>query len=140
MNHDSIFTVPIVATAVDETTVTETTANATTVNDTTVDANTLTTDTITSDGNKIGLFRATIVTKPTGGDQAEVTSGDINNKIDGLIICGIYPQYEIETLRDKCEELAEDARNLQTMVHALSRRWQPLRAALVNLGLINSAS
>ena len=126
--HDSIFTIPVTTTTVDATTV-----NATTVNATTVDATTLTTDTFTSDGTKIGFFGATTITKPSGAGQAEVTFGNANSEIGDLTIGGTYSQSEVQALRDKCEELADDARNLQTLVHAL-------RTALVNLGLIKGAA
>lgn len=67
-------------------------------------------------GSTAGFFNTAPVSKPT------VTFGNTNGEIGGLTISAAYNQGEVTALRDKCEELADDCRNL--------------KAALVTLGLI----
>lgn len=67
-------------------------------------------------GSTAGFFNTAPVSKPT------VTFGNTNGEIGGLTISAAYVQAEVVALRDKCEELADDCRNL--------------KAALATLGLI----
>ena len=68
-------------------------------------------------------YGATPVVQPAGADQAAVTLGNADGEIGGLTISDPPPQAEVQTLRDKCEELADDVRALSTLVHALRGRW-----------------
>jgi hypothetical protein len=54
--------------------------------------------------------------------QETVTLGNANGEIGGLTISLVYSQAEVQALRDKCEELADDVRSL--------------KAALSNLGIL----
>jgi hypothetical protein len=72
---------------------------------------------------------ATPVVQPSGADQAAVTLGNTDGEIGGLTISDPPSQAEVQGLRDKCEELADDVRALSALVHAL-------RGALVAEGLI----
>jgi hypothetical protein len=65
--------------------------------------------------------------------QAAVTLGNTDDEIGGLTISDPPTQAEVQALRDKCEELADDVRALSTLVHAL-------RAALVSEGLIKGGA
>ena len=78
-------------------------------------------------------YGATPVVQPSGADQAAVTLGNAGGEIGGLTISDPPTQAEVQALRDKCEELADDVRALSTLVHAL-------RTALVNAGLIKGAA
>jgi hypothetical protein len=69
------------------------------------------------------------VTQPAGADQAAVTLGNGDGEIAGFAISDPPTQAEVQALRDKCEELADDLRALSVLVHAL-------RTALVAVGLI----
>jgi hypothetical protein len=71
---------------------------------------------LTHTGSTAGFFNTAPVSKPT------VTFGNTNGEIGGLTISAAYNQGEVTALRDKCEELADDCRNL--------------KAALATLGLI----
>ena len=62
-------------------------------------------------------------------DKSTITDGAIG----GLTISDPPTQAELQALRDKCEELADDVRALSTLVHAL-------RTALVNAGLIKGSA
>jgi hypothetical protein len=84
-------------------------------------------------GGKLGLYGATPVIQPVGADQAAVTLGNADGEIGGLTISNPPTQAEVQALRDKCEELADDVRALSTLVHAL-------RAALVDTGLAKGAA
>ncbi|MCL4179179.1 MAG: hypothetical protein KJ072_15735 [Verrucomicrobia bacterium] len=84
-------------------------------------------------GGKIGFYGVTPVTQPAGADQAAVALGNTNGEIGGLTISDPPNQAEVQALRDKCEELADDVRALATLVHAL-------RAALVSVGQIRGSS
>lgn len=66
-------------------------------------------------------------------DQAAVTLGNVDGEISGLTISDPPTQAEVQALRDKCEELADDVRALSTLVHAL-------REALVKSGLIQGGA
>ncbi|MCL4180067.1 MAG: hypothetical protein KJ072_20260 [Verrucomicrobia bacterium] len=54
-----------------------------------------------------------------GADQASVTPGNTDVEIGGLTISNAPPQAEVQALRDKAEELADDVRNLSTLIHSL---------------------
>ena len=82
-----------------------------------------------STGGKIGLYGVTPVTQLAGANQAAVTLGNIDGEIGGLTITDPPTQAEVQALRDKCEELADDVRALATLVHAL-------RGALVAVGVV----
>jgi hypothetical protein len=58
-----------------------------------------------------------------------VTLGNADGEIAGLTISDPPTQGEVQALRDKCEELADDLRALSTLVHAL-------RGALVAVGVV----
>lgn len=87
----------------------------------------------TATSQKLAFWNATPVVQPVGSGQAAVTLGNTDNEIGGLAIGGTYTQAEVQALRDKCEELADDVRNLSTLIHAL-------RTALVDTGLIKGAA
>ena len=55
----------------------------------------------------VGFFGSVPVTKTT------VTLGNTDNEIGGLAISATYSQAEMQALRDKCEELADDVRALK---------------------------
>ena len=57
--------------------------------------------------SKIGFFGATPVVKTA------VSLGNTDNEIGGLTISATYSQAEMQVLRDKCEELADDVRALK---------------------------
>ncbi len=78
---------------------------------------------------KIGFWGAAPVVQPSGAAQAAVTLGNTDGAIGGLTIGATYSQAELQALRDKCEELADDVRALSTLVHAL-------RTALVGAGIV----
>ncbi|MEX3009013.1 hypothetical protein [Hoeflea sp. TYP-13] len=80
-----------------------------------------------------GFFNAAAVVQPAGAGQAAVTLGNTDNEIGGLTFSATPTQAEVEALRDKCEELADDLRNMHTL-------QDELRTALVNLGLIKGAA
>lgn len=71
---------------------------------------------LTHTGSLAGFFNTSPVARPT------VTLGNSNGEIGGLTISAVYSQAEVVALRDKCEELADDVRNI--------------KAALATLGLI----
>lgn len=58
-----------------------------------------------------------------------MTLGNTDGEIGGLPISNPPTQAEVQALRDKAEELADDVRALATLVHAL-------RAALVSVGVV----
>jgi len=84
-------------------------------------------------GGKIGFYGATPVTQPAGADQAAVTLGNTDGEIGGLTISDPPTQGEVQALRDKCEELADDVRALSILVHAL-------REALTLTGMIRGGA
>ena len=84
-------------------------------------------------GGKIGFYGVTPVTRPAGADQAVVTLGNVDGEIGVLTISDPPTQAEVQALRDKTEELADDVRALATLMHAL-------RGALVADGLIKGSS
>ena len=84
-------------------------------------------------GGKVGFYGVTPVVQPAGADQAAVTLGNSDGEIGGLTISDPPTQVEVQALRDKCEELADDVRALSTLVHAL-------RGALVAVGVVKGGS
>ena len=84
-------------------------------------------------GDKLAVYGHTPITQPSGAGQAAVTLGNTDNEIGGLTISAAYSQSEIQALRDKTEELADDVRNLSTLIHAL-------RTAGVNFGIWKGAA
>jgi hypothetical protein len=80
-------------------------------------------------GGKIGFYGVTPVTQPAGADQAVVALGNVDGEIGGLAISDPPTQAEVQALRDKCEELADDVRALSALMHAL-------RGALVAVGVV----
>jgi hypothetical protein len=84
-------------------------------------------------GGKIGFWGVTPITQPAGAAQAAVTLGNADGELGGLTISDPPTQLEVQALRDKCEELADDVRALSTLVHAL-------RTTLVNAGLIKGTA
>ena len=82
---------------------------------------------------RIGFWGATPVVQPSGADQAAVTLENADGEIGGLTISNPPTQAEVQALRDRCEELADDVRALSTLVHAL-------RTALVAEGLVKGSA
>lgn len=80
-------------------------------------------------GWKLGFYGAKPVVQPSGAGQAAVTIGNTDGEIGGLTISDPPTQTEVRPLRDKAEELADDVRNLATLIHAL-------RTALVEVGVV----
>jgi len=78
-------------------------------------------------------YGVTPVVQPSGADQAAVTLGNVDGEIGGVIISDPPTQTEVQALRDKCEELADDVRALSALVHAL-------REALVGVGVVKGSS
>jgi hypothetical protein len=78
---------------------------------------------------RVGLWGATPAAQPSGADQSAVTLGNADGEIGGLTISDPPTQAELQALRDKCEELADDVRALSALVHAL-------RGALVAVGVV----
>jgi len=66
-------------------------------------------------------------------DQAAVTLGNANSEIGGLTISAAYNQSEVQALRDKCEELADDVRALSTLLHQI-------RTDLIAFGAIKGSA
>jgi hypothetical protein len=62
-----------------------------------------------------------------------VTLGNTDGAIGGLTISDPPTQAEVQALRDKCEELADDVRALAALVHAL-------RGALVAVGVVKGGA
>lgn len=60
-----------------------------------------------SAANRIGFFGAIPIVKAT------VSFGNMDNEIGGLTVSASYSQAEMQALRDKCEELADDVRALK---------------------------
>lgn len=60
-----------------------------------------------SAAGKVGFFGAAPALKTT------VSLGNTDNEIGGLTISAAYSQAEMQALRDKCEELADDVRALK---------------------------
>ena len=82
---------------------------------------------------KIGFWGATPVVQPSGADQAAVTLGNVDGEIGGLTISDPPTQAEVQALRDKGEELADDVRALAALVQAL-------RGALVTVGVVKGGA
>ena len=84
-------------------------------------------------GGKIGFYGVTPVVQPAGANQAAVTLGNSDGEIAGLTISDPPTMAEVQALRDKCEELADDERAFSTLVHAL-------RGALVAVGVVKGGA
>ena len=84
-------------------------------------------------GGKIGFYGATPITQLAGADQGAVTLRNTDGEIGGLTISDPPTQAEVQALRDKCEELANDVRALSALVHAL-------RGALVAVGVVKGGA
>jgi hypothetical protein len=84
-------------------------------------------------GGKIGFYGVPPVTQPAGASQAAVTLGNADGEIGSLTISDPPTQAEVQALRDKAEELADDVRALSTLVHAM-------RAALVAVGVLKGSA
>ena len=82
---------------------------------------------------RIGFWGATPVVQPSGADQAAVTLANTDGAIGGLLISDPPTQAEVQALRDKTEELADDVRALSGLIHAL-------RAALVSAGVVKGGA
>jgi hypothetical protein len=82
---------------------------------------------------RIGFWGVIPVVQPSGADQAAVTLGNMDAEIGGLTISDPPTQAEVQALREKCEELADDVRALTTLVHAL-------RGALVAVGVVKGGA
>jgi hypothetical protein len=76
---------------------------------------------------------AALGVQPSGAAQAAVTLGNTDGEIGGLTISDPPTQGEVQALRDKCEELADDVRALATLVNAL-------RGALVSVGVVKGGA
>ena len=87
------------------------------------------TNSVTAAGGNIGFYGTTPIVQPAGAVQAAVTVENTDGEISGLTISDPPTQAEVQALRNKCEELADDVRALSTLVHAL-------RGALVAVGVI----
>ena len=82
---------------------------------------------------RVGFWGAAPVVQPSGAGQAAVTLGNTDGEIGGLTVSNPPTQAEVQALRDKCEELADDVRALSTLVHAL-------RGALVAVGVVKGGA
>lgn len=87
----------------------------------------------TATSQKLGFFDAAPVVQPADAAQAAVTIVNEDGDIGSLTFSATPTQGEVEALRDECEILADDVRNLAALVHAL-------RTAGVNLGLWKGAA
>ena len=65
---------------------------------------------------RVGFWGATPVVQPLGTDQRAVALGNADGGIGGLVVSDPPIQTEVQALRDKCEELADDVRVLSTLV------------------------
>lgn len=82
---------------------------------------------------KIGFWGASPVVQRSGAAQSAITLGNTDGEIGGLPIGAAYTQAEVQALRDKCEELADDVKALSALVHGL-------RAALVAVGMVKGGA
>ncbi len=85
------------------------------------------------DCDTFGIGSATPQATQASASQAAVTLGNANSEISDLTFSSDPSKTECEALRDKCEELADDVRNLSTLVHAL-------RTALISCGIIKGSA
>jgi len=72
-------------------------------------------------------------TRQASANQAAVTLGNTNSEIGGLTISAAYSQSEVQALRDKCEELADDVRALSVLLHQI-------RTDLITFGAIKGSA
>lgn len=87
----------------------------------------------TASTQKLSLFGVAPTAQPVGAEQAAVTLGNTDGAISGLTFSDPPTQAEAQALRDACETLADDLRNLSTLIHAL-------RSAGVALGIWKGAA
>lgn len=73
-----------------------------------------------------------VLQQTSGAGQAAVTLGNEDGDIGGLTISASYDQTEVQALRDACETLADDVRNLSVLIHAV-------RSSLVDQGFMKGA-
>jgi hypothetical protein len=71
--------------------------------------------------------------RQANANQAAVTLGNTNSEIGGLTISAAYSQVEVQALRDKCEELADDVRALSVLLHQI-------RTDLISFGAIKGSA
>lgn len=121
--------VPVTVAVIDETGGTFTLADAKNI----VVGSTTGTKIGTATTQKIGFWNVTPVVQPAAAGQAAVTFTNANGDIGGLTISAGYSQAEVQALRNACEVLADDCRNLLTLVLAQ-------RTAMVNSGLMKGAA
>jgi hypothetical protein len=93
----------------------------------------------------IGFFNKDPQAQPSGASQAEVTPGNVDGEIGGIAIntadagadtvdrATTAKKADVESLRNACEELADDMRAAVGLVNAM-------RSALVTLGLIKGSA
>lgn len=74
-----------------------------------------------------------LFSEQASANQAVVTLGNTNAEIGGLTISAAYSQSEVQALRDKCEELADDVRALSTLLHQI-------RTDLITFGAIKGSA
>lgn len=87
----------------------------------------------TATNQKLGFYGKTPVVQPSGAAQAAVTLWDTVNAIGSLSISATYIQSEHTALKNDCESLAGDVRNIAALVNTL-------QAALVTLGAIKGSA
>jgi len=87
----------------------------------------------TATTQKLSFYGKTPIVQPSGAAQAAVTLWDTPNAIGSLSISATYIQSEHQALRNDCESLAGDVRNIAALVNAL-------QAALLALGQIKGGA
>lgn len=71
--------------------------------------------------------------RQAAANQAAVTLGNTDGMIGSLTISAAYSQAEVQALRDKCEQLADDVRALSVLLHQI-------RTSLISFGAIKGAA
>jgi hypothetical protein len=79
-------------------------------------------DTFLAGEDKISFFGAASSSKTTITDLSAM--GNADSEIGGLTISASYDQTEVQALRDKCEELADDVRAIYTKLTDLINALQ----------------
>lgn len=87
----------------------------------------------TATNQKQSLWNKTPIVQPAAADQADITLGNTDGAIGGLTISAAYDQAEVQALRDQTEILADDVRNLTTLVRAI-------RTAMINYGSMKGSA
>lgn len=92
---------------------------------------------------KFAFWGATPVAQPAGAAQAEVTPPEAFQTPDGeignLAIGASYSQAEVQALRDRCEQLADDCRQLRAKVAEYEVLITEMRRVMVETGLMKGA-